>query len=272
MKGLLTILILASLNLEGFRILSKDELDELPCVTLEDGSRVLLLGGRVTIITKALTETLTKSPFSGEECVSYKIEAYCKDHHIGTYLSKSVFYAEFGRDTLIEAKSREFHFPFTYKKTFKVGEEPGKIRRILEKLGLDIKPYQGREITCYEWCIYPEKEYILTIERFDSVLPPEKPEGESIYEIYHRMLFETREVTQEEAIEIANAFNKEYYKNQSWVEPENIEYAERHYEIVERTPYDPRRYWVVRGYYKAFVFTVVIDKKTGKVVKHKVEK
>lgn len=179
---------------EGLSSLPKippEGLDEL--AEGEDFAEALIFDGKTEFLTALYKENeLLKAPFSGRECAFWHIEAYYQtpgtNYHIGTKLADEDFYARV-LDKLVSVEQAVVDFPPTLKETYKVGEEPENIREALEALGWWGAAKSYPEFTVYEWVLLPDKEYTLTIYRTGSALPPEEPEGESIYETYYHFFF-----------------------------------------------------------------------------------
>lgn len=168
---------------------------------LSDGT--LVFSGKRKITTKLSSDSPIKAPFSGRECVYFRAEGYFEvegaSFHVGTAHSKGKFYVSI-KGFLVEVGLVKMEFPPTHAKKIVIGEEQEEIReKIRELWGVSI-PSIGRELKIYEWCLYPDKEYLLRVEERGSALPPEEGEKPEVV-VSHHFIFKDPKIERNRSLD-----------------------------------------------------------------------
>lgn len=166
--------------------ITSSDLDFLADKRLPNGT--LVFSGKHDVRTNVFSDSLIRSPFSRRECVYFRAEGYFEtedaNFHVGTTISKRKFYI-LVKGFLVEVDLVKTKFPPTFVKKAFVSQKKNEVIETAIRLW-NISPSSiGRELTIYEWCIFPNKEYLVRIEKHGSTLPPKEDRIPEVVTSHH---------------------------------------------------------------------------------------
>ncbi|MBI2079189.1 hypothetical protein HYT84_00360 [Candidatus Micrarchaeota archaeon] len=118
------------------------------------------------------------SPMTGTKCLYYEFAFFSGDTIYGNYKSDEGFYAKVNSEEVkLQLPPARLYLKPTFEKNYITYDKsnPENINKAAENVFVDAPP---KVFTFKEWCILPNKTYLLKVKKESFYLPPSDPDSE----------------------------------------------------------------------------------------------